>query len=219
MASNPLFRKLTPRHVVADSPNRQDCGTPERHVPGEEGRTCGGVVVIGSGAGGGTVAHVLTQLGVNVTLLDSGPMLHPAQDFKEHKTPADYDHRGAGPHGESYTGRKDSAFSARPTATGRSTRALYRRRRQPVPLVPLAHRRRAVRIITAASRCASPTTISSRTRATGWASTGSHRLRRRRAVLRQGRRLHRRVRHERGHPQRAPTATSCPRPCRASTKC
>jgi choline dehydrogenase-like flavoprotein len=45
------------------------------------------VVVIGSGAGGGTVTKVLTDLGVNVTLLEAGPMLNPATDFKEHVWP------------------------------------------------------------------------------------------------------------------------------------
>jgi len=59
------------------------------------------VVVIGSGAGGGTVAHVLTGLGVQVALLEAGPMLNPARDYKEHKTPADYAHRGAGQAAES----------------------------------------------------------------------------------------------------------------------
>jgi choline dehydrogenase-like flavoprotein len=68
------------------------------------------VVVIGSGAGGGTVAHVLANLGVKVTLLEAGPNLVPARDYKEHKTPADYPHRGAGEKGESYTGRKDFGF-------------------------------------------------------------------------------------------------------------
>jgi choline dehydrogenase-like flavoprotein len=52
------------------------------------------VVVIGSGAGGGTVVQVLTQLGVNVALLEAGPMLNPAKDFKEHQWPHQYDHRG-----------------------------------------------------------------------------------------------------------------------------
>lgn len=52
------------------------------------------VVVIGSGAGGGTMVQVLTQLGVNVALLEAGPMLNPAKDYKEHKWPYDYDHRG-----------------------------------------------------------------------------------------------------------------------------
>jgi len=40
------------------------------------------VVVIGSGAGGGTVTKVLTDLGINVAMLEAGPMLNPATDFK-----------------------------------------------------------------------------------------------------------------------------------------
>ncbi len=45
------------------------------------------VVVIGSGAGGGTTVKVLTDLGINVTLLEAGPMLDPIKDFKEHVWP------------------------------------------------------------------------------------------------------------------------------------
>ena len=63
------------------------------------------VVIIGSGAGGGTVTKVLTDLGINVTLLEAGPMLHPETDFKEHKWPYDYPHRGSGDGGASYFGR------------------------------------------------------------------------------------------------------------------
>jgi len=63
------------------------------------------VVVIGSGAGGGTVTKVLTDLGINVTLLEAGPMLNPAKDFKEHVWPYQVDHRGAGPHAEEYFGK------------------------------------------------------------------------------------------------------------------
>jgi len=62
------------------------------------------VVIIGSGAGGGTVTKVLADLGVNVTLLEAGPMLHPEKDFKEHKWPYDYPHRGSGEGGASYFG-------------------------------------------------------------------------------------------------------------------
>jgi choline dehydrogenase-like flavoprotein len=60
------------------------------------------VVVIGSGAGGGTAVKVLTDAGVNVTLLEAGPMLNPAKDFKEHMLPYEVDHRGAGEHAELY---------------------------------------------------------------------------------------------------------------------
>ncbi len=63
------------------------------------------VVVIGSGAGGGTVAHVLTGLGVRVTLLEAGPMLDPFRDFKEHQWPYDVEHRGAEDGGRRYFGR------------------------------------------------------------------------------------------------------------------
>ena len=62
------------------------------------------VVVIGSGAGGATVAHVLTDLGIRVTLLEAGPMLDPYQEFKEHNWPYSYDHRGAEDGGGRYFG-------------------------------------------------------------------------------------------------------------------
>ena len=63
------------------------------------------VVVIGSGAGGGTVTKVLADLGVNVTLLEAGPMLNPARDFPEHIWPWQVSHRGTGEGGASYFGR------------------------------------------------------------------------------------------------------------------
>ena len=61
------------------------------------------VVVIGSGAGGGTVTKVLADLGVSVLLLEAGPMIGPA-DFKEHMWPYQVPHRGAGAKGQAYTG-------------------------------------------------------------------------------------------------------------------
>ncbi len=63
------------------------------------------VIVIGSGAAGGTVAHVLTAKGISVTLLEAGPMLDPEKDFLEHVWPYEVDHRGAGEKGEFYFGR------------------------------------------------------------------------------------------------------------------
>ncbi|MCC7237870.1 MAG: GMC family oxidoreductase [Bryobacterales bacterium] len=72
------------------------------------------VVVIGSGAGGGTVTHVLANLGVKVTLIEAGPLLNPARDYKEHKMPYDYDHRAAGPAGESYEGKYPFGFFLAP---------------------------------------------------------------------------------------------------------
>ena len=61
------------------------------------------VVVIGSGAGGGTATKVLADLGVTVLLLEAGPMLNMA-DLKEHMWPYNVPHRGAGAKGQAYTG-------------------------------------------------------------------------------------------------------------------
>jgi len=72
------------------------------------------VVVIGSGAGGGTAVKVLTDRGINVTLLEAGPMLNPAKDFKEHVWPYQVDHRGAGAAAEMYFGRQQWGYFAAP---------------------------------------------------------------------------------------------------------
>jgi choline dehydrogenase-like flavoprotein len=54
------------------------------------------VCIIGSGAAGGTAAKVLTEGGLSVVMLEAGPPLDPAQDFKEHFWPYDLAHRGIG---------------------------------------------------------------------------------------------------------------------------
>jgi choline dehydrogenase-like flavoprotein len=70
------------------------------------------VVVIGSGAGGGTVTKVLADLGINVLLIEAGPMLNLG-DLKEHMWPYQAPNRGAGPKGEAYTGgRTGFTYSA-----------------------------------------------------------------------------------------------------------
>jgi choline dehydrogenase-like flavoprotein len=53
------------------------------------------VCIIGSGAGGGTAAKVLTEGGLNVVMLEAGPSLNPEKDFKEHIWPYELPHRGA----------------------------------------------------------------------------------------------------------------------------
>ncbi len=72
------------------------------------------VVVVGSGAGGGTAVKVLTDRGLNVALLEAGPMLNPMRDFKEHVLPYQVDHRGAGAHAEMYFGRQQWGYFAAP---------------------------------------------------------------------------------------------------------
>jgi choline dehydrogenase-like flavoprotein len=53
------------------------------------------VCIIGSGAGGGTSAKILTEGGLNVVMLEAGPRLNPGKDFKEHVWPYELAHRGA----------------------------------------------------------------------------------------------------------------------------
>jgi choline dehydrogenase-like flavoprotein len=54
------------------------------------------VCIIGSGAAGGTAAKILTEGGLKVAMLEAGPALNPATDFKEHVWPYQLPHRGAG---------------------------------------------------------------------------------------------------------------------------
>ena len=176
------------------------------------------VVVIGSGAGGGTAVKVLTDAGIRVALLEAGPMLTPEKDFKEHVWPYQVDHRGAGPHAECYFGRQQWGYFNAPNgywdvpgepytvAPGRtsgagSARAFWA----------------AAPTTTAAFRCAFPITISSPK--TAWAIRLARHLRRDLALLRQGRRLHRRHRHARKDCAPRPTAISCRPSRRAFTKC
>lgn len=54
------------------------------------------VCVVGSGAAGGTAAKVLTEGGLNVVMLEAGPLLDPAKHYTEHIWPYELPHRGAG---------------------------------------------------------------------------------------------------------------------------
>jgi len=69
------------------------------------------VCIIGSGAGGGTAAKVLTEGGLNVALLEAGPALNPEQDYKEHLWPYDLPHRGVGVGGQ-HRGQLNDEFLA-----------------------------------------------------------------------------------------------------------
>jgi choline dehydrogenase-like flavoprotein len=54
------------------------------------------VCVIGSGAGGGMAAKILTEGGLTVALIEAGPSVDPEKDFKMFAWPYDLPHRGVG---------------------------------------------------------------------------------------------------------------------------
>ena len=54
------------------------------------------VCIIGSGAGGGMAAKILTEGGLDVALLEAGPQVHPEKDYKMFMWPYDLPHRGVG---------------------------------------------------------------------------------------------------------------------------
>jgi len=69
------------------------------------------VCVVGSGAAGGAAAKVLTEGGLNVVMLEAGPDLNPAKDYKEHVWPYELPHRGAGIGGK-LRGEENDEFMA-----------------------------------------------------------------------------------------------------------
>ena len=54
------------------------------------------VCIIGSGAGGGMAAKILTEGGLSCVLLEAGPNINPEKDFKMLMWPYEAPHRGAG---------------------------------------------------------------------------------------------------------------------------
>jgi choline dehydrogenase-like flavoprotein len=52
-------------------------------------------VIVGSGAGGGMAAYILSKAGLKVCLLEAGPMFDPAKDSNQMKNPWDSPRRGA----------------------------------------------------------------------------------------------------------------------------
>jgi choline dehydrogenase-like flavoprotein len=76
------------------------------------------VVVVGAGAGGGTMSRVMAGKGAKVALLEAGPKLVPEEEFKEHDWSYHYDHRGVGPGGAGYFGRGKPFGFMRTTSGG-----------------------------------------------------------------------------------------------------
>src|SRR5262245_30809727 len=53
------------------------------------------VCIVGSGAGGGMAAYVLSQAGIKVALLEAGPLYDPAKNVTQLKWPYESPRRGA----------------------------------------------------------------------------------------------------------------------------
>ena len=70
------------------------------------------VCIIGSGSAGGAAAKVLTEGGLSVVMLEAGPMVHPATDYKEHVWPYELAHRGAGIGGAGFNNFAETEFLA-----------------------------------------------------------------------------------------------------------
>ncbi len=52
-------------------------------------------IIIGSGAGGGMAAYVLSKAGLKICLIEAGPMYDPAKNITQLKNPWDSPRRGA----------------------------------------------------------------------------------------------------------------------------
>ena len=160
------------------------------------------VVVIGSGAGGGTVTKVLADLGISVLLLEAGPMLQMT-DLKEHMWPYQVPHRGAGAEGPGLHRRTDRLHLQRDLRRQPARgRALHRGARQRLLVVPIAHSRRAHQPLRPRHAAHGRLRLQAEDHRRPRLRLADQ-LRGSRAVLRQGGALHRRNRHGRGHPQRA----------------
>ncbi len=67
------------------------------------------VVIVGSGAGGGMAAYMLSKAGVKVALLEAGPMYDPRKNVTQLKWPWESPRRGAGTNERSF-GDFDAAY-------------------------------------------------------------------------------------------------------------
>src|SRR4051812_1418284 len=68
------------------------------------------VCIVGSGAAGGMAAKVLTESGLNVVMLEAGPLLDPARHYTEHLWPYNLPHRGVGVGGSGYNAAGSREF-------------------------------------------------------------------------------------------------------------
>ena len=94
------------------------------------------VCIIGSGAGGGTAAKVLTEGGLNVVMLEAGPRLNPERTSKSMCGPTSLPIAASGVGGKAARNRQRVHGAQR--LLGDRGRALHHRAGLDVPLVSLA---------------------------------------------------------------------------------
>ena len=99
------------------------------------------VIVVGSGAGGGMAAKILTEGGMNVALLEAGPEVHPEKDYKMFVWPYELPHRGIGVGRAAVGGFRGVSRAER--IVGHPGRALYVGAGFGFSVVSFAHRGRS----------------------------------------------------------------------------
>ena len=148
------------------------------------------VCIIGSGAGGGMAAKVLTEAGADVLMLEAGPMWDPVKDSKMFAWNYDSPRRGA-----AIPERHVRRVRRRARRLDARRRAVHERAGQQLRLVPLADARRPHQPLGPHLAALRPGRLPPQEPRRPRRRLADH-LRRHQAVLRRGRQAGRHLRHQ-----------------------